>query len=245
MRWALRRQFLYALSIFLVIAVVLLGVWFQFFYHAPTCFDGAQNGDELGIDCGGSCRKLCTSPMVSALWARAVEIGPGVYHAVALVQNPETDAGTMALPYKFSLYDANNILVAERTGTMELAPSEVAPLFEPNIVTGSRVPAHTFVEFGQAVWEKMDPLQNPIHVVSQSLDSQNLRLTARIENTTPLSVSNITVTALLYDTDGTLVNASRTIVPTLPAQGQTDTVFTWQMPFTASVVRVDIVPRVQ
>lgn len=26
---------------------------------APTCFDGAMNGDETGIDCGGSCPSAC------------------------------------------------------------------------------------------------------------------------------------------------------------------------------------------
>jgi len=26
---------------------------------APTCFDGVQNGDETGVDCGGSCPDLC------------------------------------------------------------------------------------------------------------------------------------------------------------------------------------------
>ena len=26
---------------------------------APTCSDGAQNGDEAGIDCGGPCKLRC------------------------------------------------------------------------------------------------------------------------------------------------------------------------------------------
>ncbi|MFK7781718.1 ASPIC/UnbV domain-containing protein, partial [Psychroserpens sp.] len=28
----------------------------------PTCFDGIQNGDETGIDCGGSCPDVCPTP---------------------------------------------------------------------------------------------------------------------------------------------------------------------------------------
>ena len=245
MRWAVKRQFLIALGIIISIALVLGGTWFAFFYHAPTCNDGMQNQDELGIDCGGVCKKLCTAPRVSALWARAVEVAPGVYHAVALVRNPESDAGTNSLPYTFSLYDADNILVAERSGTMYLYPGEIAPLFEANIVTGNRVPARAFVQFGQALWEKMGRAQTPIEIVSQSLDQTALRLTAHIQNTTVYPVAHAVITALLYDADGNLVNASQTTVDTLPARGEEDIAFTWQEPFTKPVARFDITPRVQ
>ena len=27
--------------------------------HCPTCSDGVYNGDEGGVDCGGSCTKKC------------------------------------------------------------------------------------------------------------------------------------------------------------------------------------------
>ncbi len=245
MRWALKRQFLYALGVCIAIGLVLTGGWYVFLYHAATCSDGIQNQDELGIDCGGVCKKLCTAPRVSALWAQAVEVAPGVYHAVAQVRNPESDAGTDSLPYTFSLYDASNILVAERSGVMYLRPGEIAPLFEANIVTGSRVPAHTFVQFGQAVWQKMDTVQNPIQVVSQSLDQTALRLTARIQNITVYPIPQTVITAFLYDDAGNIVNASQTTVSNLPARGAQDLVFTWQQPFTKPVVRFEVTPRVQ
>ena len=245
MRWALKRQFLYALSVFVVIALLIAGGWFVFFYHPATCSDGIQNQDEMGIDCGGVCKKLCTAPRVSALWARAVLVAPGVYHAVAMVQNPETDAGTEHLPYTFSLYDDNNILVAERSGIMYLRPGEIAPLFEANIITSNRVPAHTFVQFGQAVWSKMDRAENPIAIVSQSLDSEALKLTAHMQNKTVYPLARTTITALLYDAEGTLVNASQTVLSNIPARGEKDIAFTWQQPFAKPVARFEITPRVQ
>lgn len=245
MNWAFRRQFFYALAILIALGLVLTGVWFGFFYHASTCSDGTQNQDETGIDCGGSCTKLCTAPLVSALWARAVEAGPGVYHAVALVRNPETDAGTDALPYTFSLYDADNVLIAERNGTMYLAPGEVAPLFAGDIITGNRIPVRAFVRFGTATWEKMKNEQNPIRVTSQELDQEALRLAARIVNTTALPVPRVVIIALLYDADGNLVNASQTTVSDLPPRGEKDIAFTWQRPFAEDILRIDVVPRVQ
>lgn len=246
MQWGLKRQFLYALAILTAVGLVLAGAWFAYFYHPATCADGIQNQDELGIDCGGVCKKLCTAPRVSALWARAVEVAPGVYHAVAMVQNPETDAGTLYLPYKFSLYDAGNILIAERTGLMQLFPGDVVPLFEPNIVTGSRTPTRTLVDFGQAVWSTMSPMQNPIRVDSATPPDaiQNtLRLSATVENTSALLIPHAVVTALLYDASGTLIAASQTTLSDLAARTTKDIVFTWQEPFSAAIVKVDIVPR--
>lgn len=245
MRWALKRQFLYALVVLLILAVVGAASWFAFFYRAPGCFDNQQNGDETGVDCGGSCTRICEAPHVSALWARSVEVAPGVYHAVALVQNPESGAGTASLPYHFSIYDASNILIAERYGTMYLTPGEITPLFEADITTGSRIPAHTFVAFGNAVWQKMSRAVPPIAVVSHALDSDTLRLTAHLQNTTALSVPPSLATALLYDADGNLVTASQTLVDTLPPRGEKDVVFTWQEPFAKPVVRVDIVARLK
>ncbi len=244
MRWAARRQFLIAMAVLVLSGLVLFGLWFVFFYHVPSCSDNVQNQGETGVDCGGPCAKLCVAPAVTALWARSVEVAPGVYHAVALVQNPRTDAGTSALPYTFDLYDSSNILVAERSGVMYLEPGEVAPLFEPDIVTGNRVPVRTFVSFGPAVWEKMPRTSIPVSVVSQSLDQQGLKLTAHIENTTALPVAAFTVAALLYGADGNLVAASQTAVDGLAAREGKDVVFTWQEPFTTAVVRADIIPRV-
>lgn len=243
MHWALRRQFLIAVTVIVVTGLVLLGLWFVFFYHAPSCFDGVQDGSEQGVDCGGPCARLCTAPTVTALWARSVEAGPGVYHAVALVQNPETDAGTASLPYTFSLYDSNNILVAERSGVMYLNPGEVAPLFESDIVTGNRTPAYTFVSFGSAVWQTMDRMTIPVSVMSQSLDSTALKLTAYVENTSALPVATFTVTALLYDANSNLVTASQTTLDGLDAHEGKNIVFTWQEPFAVPVVRADLIPR--
>lgn len=243
MRWALRRQFLIALGVLAVAGLSALVGWYLFLYTAPSCTDKSQNQGEEGIDCGGPCAKLCAAPTVSALWARSVEIAPGVYHAVAMVQNPQIDAGTAGLPYEFLLYDDSNILVAERSGVMRLDPGEVIPLFEPAIVTGNRVPTRTFVSFGPAVWAKTARTEVPVRVVSQSLDSASLRLTAHVENATASPVPAFMVTALLYAADGNLVTASQTALPGLAAREGKDLVFTWQEPFSSPVVRIDIVPR--
>ena len=243
--WAAQRQLFYAGIVLVAIAVVAVISWFSFFYRTPTCFDGVRNQEEEGVDCGGSCALMCEAPTVSALWARSVKVAAGVYHAVAMVRNPSTTAGTESLPYKFYLYDAENILVAERTGTMTLHPGEVVPLFEPNVVTGERVPARAFVEFGRAVWKKDERVPSPVVISAENLDAEALRLTAHVENVTARPIPKIVLTALLYGEDEVLVAASQTFITDMASRAEQDIAFTWQIPFEPTVVRAVVTSRTE
>lgn len=246
MDWATRRQLLYALAVLLILTVVGASVWYFFIYTPASCTDSVLNQDEEGIDCGGVCAKLCRAPRVSAVWARAVEISPGVFHAVAMVRNPETGAGTKTLPYSFKLFDAKNILVAERTGVMQLNPGEVVPLLETNIVTRERIPVRTFVDFGVAQWVKGARVESPLRVIPGGLpDPATLLLTASVENKTALPVENIVLTALLYDAEDIVVTASQTTIDHLDPRETRDISFTWQQPFPRPVVRADVIPRLR
>ena len=243
MNWSFHQQVLYALGAFFLISIIASAMWFFVLYEKPSCADGVLNQDEAGIDCGGVCANLCEAPKVAALWSRAVKIAPGVYHAVALVRNPEPMAGTRSLPYTFSLFDSENILIAERRGVMHLDPGEIAPLFEGSIVTGERTPARTFVTFDVGEWSTMDRVSFPVRIVSQVLDTKSLRLTANVENTSSQGIRDITVSALLYAQDEMLVTASQTILSELGPREVREIIFTWQEPFPVDILRADIIPR--
>ncbi|MBX9765235.1 hypothetical protein K2X83_01180 [Patescibacteria group bacterium] len=243
MEWATKRQLFYALIVLGVLLVAVVVLWFAFFYRAPTCSDGKMNQNEEGVDCGGKCSKVCESPAVSALWARSVKVADGVYHAVAMVRNPATDAGTTNLPYTFYLYDVDNILVAQRSGSMILEPGETVPLLETNIVTRERTPTKTFVEFGQALWRERNRTQSPVVIDSEVLDTENLRLTARVSNTTPTLIPKVILTALVYGKEEVVIAASQTVLGEIPPRGEAEAVFTWQEPFPEDVVRTVITSR--
>jgi hypothetical protein len=243
MDWARRRQFLYGTGVVLFFVVIAALIYFVFIYRAPSCMDGIQNQDEAGIDCDGSCSLMCMAPRVDALWTRSVKVADGVYHAVAFVKNPKPDYRGTQVSYSISLYDEGNILVAERRGTVTLEPGESRAVFEPNIITGSRIPVRAFSTLDGGLWEKADPMTNPIRILSQNLDVENLKVTATLENTTAVAVNDIVADALLYDADDILVAVSETRLANIPARGRHDITFTWALPFTKPVARADIEVR--
>ena len=71
--WAQRRKFLYYTVAIIIGAVFLIFVYESLFTAPPTCFDKKQNGNEIGVDCGGSCSLVCPSATraPAVLWARA------------------------------------------------------------------------------------------------------------------------------------------------------------------------------
>lgn len=243
MQWSLARQLLYALGALVIVGIAAIFVYGTYFYTAPSCFDNAQNQNEAGVDCGGVCAKLCAAPNVSALWARAVPVTQGVYHAVALIRNPDTGARGM-LTYEVSLFDSENVLIARRTGSLDIGPGEVRPLFEPNVSTGERIPARTFVDITPGVFEKEERISSSVRITSWDFDEENRRLVAMLHNQGTTPVGDVVVTALLFDTDGTLTAASETRSEGLTAGARATLTFTWPLPFTAPIERVDILPRV-
>lgn len=223
-------------------ALTALG-WYVLIYEPPSCTDGIQNQDERGVDCEGACDRMCTFPRVDALWSRAVKTADGVYHGVALIKNPLPNAKGTRLSYTMSLYDSGNILVAERRGAFSLAPGETRVIFEPNIVTGERVPVRAFMKIDGGLWERSDPAAQLLRVIPGTVDEETRTLTATIENATPNAVSNIIADALLFDAEGVLVTASESKVPTIAARARQELIFTWPEAFQRPVITWDILVR--
>lgn len=243
MQWAERRRLGIATGIVLIVASATALVWYFFIYEPASCTDGLKNQSERGIDCDGECARMCQAPRVDALWTRAVQTAPGVYHGVSLVKNPEPHAQGVGLTYRMSLFDSSNILVAERRGTVDLLPGETRVVFEPNIITGERVPVRALIKIDGGIWERATPVTALVRGTPGAVDEEKQTVHARLENLTPAPVRDVIADVLLFDSEGILVTASQTRIPLLGARERQDVVFTWDQPFVRPVATVDVVTR--
>lgn len=254
--WSERRKYMY-LTVFGVIGVaVLCWGYFSFIYHAPTCFDGAKNGTEIGVDCGGTCSLLCKNqtrePAVT--WARSFltvsaasttsvggEKTNNLYTAAAYIQNTNLSAGAHKVAYSFQLFDAKNQLIIERNGITELPPVPTIPVIETNIPTGTRTIARTLFAFSALpVWNAVVPDSlPPIEVTRQTLSADGSRLSLTLENNTVKDISNITVAGVLFDGNGVALAASKSLITSLPRKSSQNVTFTWPLG-TPEVVRAEI-----
>src|SRR3989344_7202851 len=94
MSWAARRRFIILLIIGAVVVAFLTTVGIATFYDAPSCTDSKQNQDETGIDCGGSCSRICTAEAQppTVLFTKAIQNGEGRVDVIAEIENKNADA---------------------------------------------------------------------------------------------------------------------------------------------------------
>lgn len=241
--WGARRQLMYYGLGIIILAVLAWTIWASFFNAPPTCFDGKQDGTELGIDCGGSCVLLCQNlehqPTVE--WARPFQTGTGTYTVAAYVQNSNIGAGAKNVSYSFQLFDAENSLVKEVDGTTDLPPVSVIPIVVPNINVGNRTVTQVQFAFSaEPVWYKVPVNTLPtLYVSQQNLASDGSRLSATLSNQTLSDAANVTVAAVLFDANGVARAASKSYVADVPAQSSQDVTFTWPTG-TPDIVRAEI-----
>ena len=202
----------------------------------PTCFDGKKNASERGIDCGGTCVILCTPDLIEpiVLWERVFRVLPGAYNAVAYIENPNISAHVARAHYIFKLYDAENTLITEKSGATFIPPKKTFGIFEGGIDVGERIPTRVTFEFTNVlVWEK-DQGEDPEVSVDNALLSKTdtkPRIDARLTNTSLRPVSNIEAVAIIFDSEGIAIGASRTFIDYLEKNEVTNIVFTWPEPF--------------
>ena len=246
MSWGLRRKLLYSAVGGGLFFVVVAWVGLQFLSHPATCADGIQNGSETGVDCGGSCAMLCANaaqkPIV--MWARAFQTSSNTVTAAAYLQNTNMGnyAGAYGVRYAFRLYDADNLLIVERDGVIDIPPQNTVPVVEPNVVVGQRHVAHVFFDFSsEPSWTKIPVAALPtLRLSNQQLPPDGLQLSATIQNAGLYGVQNLTVAAVLFDTNGEAVAASKSLMPSVPAGSAQAVTFTWTA--ASQSVRAEITP---
>jgi Mg-chelatase subunit ChlD len=244
--WAIWRRTLYMSGFLAVIGTITVTLYFSLIHETPTCFDEKKNGYESGIDCGGSCVRICAADLMAPeiLWAQSFKIADGQYNTVAYIDNRNQLAGTPNLSYTFELV-SNGEVVATRSGVVSLPPKTTYPLFEGRI----------FVDNGKPITETRltidpSPLWLPASVsygqfskLNQDLVSADSRprLNVEIENSGLTEANDVEVVATIFNAAGQPVTASQTFVDSIEARETKEIVFTWQTPI-ARTVKSCIVP---
>lgn len=250
MTWAHKRQFFYIIILILFFLIFGYLIISPTINKAPTCTDNKQNGDETGIDCGGSCLKACLAQVdsVSVLWARAFRVIPGRYNAVAYLVNHNKNTAVEEVSYRFRFADADNVYIGKREGTTFIPPGSSFAVFEPGIDIGNSIPVYVSFEFTQTpTWlqvsqEKINQLKVFVSNIQLAKETTSPILSATIKNNSLFTIPNVGVVAILYDAKGNAVSTSRTYLTKLSPLENTDITFTWAEPFSNPIVAKEIIP---
>lgn len=243
-RWAFWRRVQYGTGFGAFWLVIFGMIYVGNFYQSPTCFDGHQNGEERGADCGGVCARICIfdAKVPTVQWSRSFRVTNGQYNAVAYIENTNISAASPEVPYTMSLYDAQG-LITQRTGTTILPPDSVYPVFEARIDTQGRVPTQTFLELGEiTTWVTAQKGREQFVVQSRELtgaDSQP-RLEAQVYNNELTGAGEVELIATIFDAQGNALTSSRTFVDDFAPRTSETAVFTWPEPIAKTLRSCDV-----
>lgn len=245
MDWAHKREWtVIAVLVAFVIAVLAI-IGFAIFYHVPTCTDNKQNGDETGVDCGGSCTTVCSieAQKASVRFARVLQQS-GRSDLIAYIDNPNTNAHADRADLVLDIYRQDGRML-EKHAYLPLLANSATPLFIPG-VAGAPV-EQAFVAFasGSPMWTKGTGGAESMPKVSEvnvSGEGTAPRITATVTNPTAYPQHSVPFVVSVFRADGTIIAASQTVVPLIPPQGSAQVVFTWNEPFSEPYARIEILP---
>ena len=218
-------------------------------YKAPSCSDEVKNQGESGIDCGGPCPYLCTAgeraPIV--LFTQAIPNGSGRTDVIASVENGNATAAAKDISYTITLYGIGKSFIQEVHGTIDLPPAGTVPVYVAGISSGNNKVIHAFLNIDPATprWVAMqsDPRVKPI--VSNTLltgTTSAPRIDAVLTNPSIVTLNTVQVVVFVRNISGDVIAASKTIVPTIPAQGQATATFTWNNAFKDVPATIEVIP---
>lgn len=231
----LKKQIIVAFFYFLFWLGVGFFVYFLYLKPAPSCFDGIQNQNEEGIDCGGSCAKQC--PLVGVLepnliFAEALSVPGERSSVVARLENPNFEYGAGTLNYRIDFLTSPGSVVSKR-GSAYLLPRERKYVIENALP----YPAANFVDFyiENIVWEKL-PEWKAGNVILSVKDKNYRTLkgeaakseaTGVVVNQSDFDIDKVEINVVLYGSDSRLVGAIRHEIRTLTSSEERHFRATW------------------
>ncbi len=234
--WSFKRQLLYlALPLFLTLSLFGL-VFFKYLYVAPSCTDGVKNGDETGLDCGGSCQLLCTADFLPPIvhWSESFNVLGSIWNAGAYVENPNTTSEIQRASYVFSLYDDTSTLIKTVEGETFIPSNKKFLVFYPSIDTEGKNVKRTEFEFVQPLlWQKSNQKKPDIKITHGSIEREETSplISGTIENVGAFPSGPVELSVVVYDGRGDAIGVSRTYTDPISIRQKLDFGFTWPRPF--------------
>lgn len=251
-QWSKTRK---RIILFIVLSALILIVGlpgFLIFYKAPSCSDGRHNGDENGVDCGGSCQRVCAPeslPIIVDGDPRILKVSDQAYLVVALLENPNLDAEVKKARYILRLYGNESFNpVKTIEGETYIPRGGSLVLFEGPFTTDANIPpTRAVLEWVQSslLWEKTNRPSINLSVADNNLTrtDSSPRLEVKVKNLSLERANNIELTALVSDESGSIFAASKTFITSLNSGDETQAVFIWPNPFTLNPVKIEVVTR--
>lgn len=210
------KQFIYGTFYLLIFSSLAWGLYSITLKPAPSCFDDRQNGDEEGVDCGGSCVSCDVKNLKPLFVGEANLYGVDrIYSASARIQNSSPAFGARTFSYSVNFYDAGNVLLKSISNKSFIYANESKNIVEAGARITNGVPnrVELVIDNASVEWAKPVEFSEPkyeLKDINAVLDGEQVVVSGAIVNPNNFSFTKAVITAFLGDEFGTKSGASRT-----------------------------------
>jgi hypothetical protein len=249
--WANRRRAVILGAIVLGLSAISFVIFWNFFHRAPSCSDGIKNGDETGIDCGGSCALICSNNIIKPIvrWdPRMFEVSQGLWNMLVYVENQNVGIDATYVPYTLIITGDNNEVLYKKEGATILPKNQTVGIFEGGIVIkDGKLPRRAVFELGDKItWKKNEEAKDNITITHSPLFNLDgtPKVEANIKNNESEEIKNIELVIAIFNESDNAIAASRTFIESLKKNENTNVVFTWPRPFNEVPARIEITYKI-
>ncbi len=255
--WRNRRKKAFIFGISLILLSLIFYKIYPYLNPAPTCFDGKLNGDEAGLDCGGSCELSCHSEIypVEVKFSRAIKTEENLYDVVAIIQNRNSnkDIRDNKINYTFSIYDKAGSIIKKINGMSDMPVGQTFPVIIQNVQldlenSGNNISKiDTDIYFNSDEWIKVDPVfANNFFTVKSTNFEKNKnnisQLTIVLKNITKANFRNIPIRITLEDEKGNFIAVNETILKEISSLSEATISFSWRNVLPISDPKINVYP---
>ena len=133
--WSVYRRAIYIIGILFLIIGLVVYLFRDSIFPAPTCFDNIQNQNERGVDCGGACSLVCSfdHQPLSVNFSKAFKRGEGVYDVLILIKNDNLTAAPKTVNLSIDMYNASGTLVFNIKDDILASTGQIIPIVIDNV----------------------------------------------------------------------------------------------------------------
>lgn len=247
-----KKQTIITLILGLLFISLVGGAYFKWFYVGATCFDGKQNQNEEGLDCGGSCAMSCELLTVKPLqveWSKALFLKNGLYDLAAKINNINPNYGLGRFDYTFKLYDKSGQLLTEKKGSSFSLPNQKKYIIETNVASAT-APAKVelIIQPSEKTdWQKLtnDFATPDIFVQDKQFKylenkAGESQASGIIKNNSVFDLDKIIVSLVLFDESKEVIGVNKTEVYTVPAGQERYFSVSWYSALSGEVKSADM-----
>ena len=211
----------------------------------PSCSDGIQNQEEVGVDCGGPCDP-CSWQLqgeLEVISAKAIKTQENYFDLVAKIKNPNKDAGAKSFSYAFNLYDSGDNLIFSKEGSSYILPQQTKHIIEQKISVSSEIYNIEF-KILNVFWQELSGYEEPeLLIRNQNFEqSENFsRVTATLENRSNYDFDTIDIYAILFDKNSEILAVGKTEVKTIFSKESRYFEIAWFFSINGQVAKADVV----